>query len=189
MRKCCALVALFCINASGILPVLKGADATQRYYRVVCLVHLTGSGAAGDPIVPEYVGAGVAVAQAGAAAAIGRATSTTTATTNGPAQNPAPGPAPGAGQTSTGQRPAPTPAYTVARPGIIAWRMTRTDDGTMAIVHMVAVDHHAFDAVLADTRPEISVFEVGKTPTASIEAAMQSHKQGFSLANFQVVAQ
>ena len=67
--------------------------------------------------------------------------------------------------------------------------MTRTDDGTMAIVHMVAVDHHAFDAVLADTRPEILVFEVGKTPTASIEAAMQSHKQGFSLANFQVVAQ
>jgi hypothetical protein len=59
----------------------------------------------------------------------------------------------------------------------------------MAIVHMVAVDHHAFDAVLADTRPEIRVFELGKTPAATIEKELQSYKQGFSLANFQVVAQ
>lgn len=30
-------------------------DATQRYHRLICLVHLTGSGKKGDPNRPEYV--------------------------------------------------------------------------------------------------------------------------------------
>lgn len=67
--------------------------------------------------------------------------------------------------------------------------MEPTDDKSMAIVHMVAVNHHAFDPVLADTRPEILVFEIGKDSPAKIEAALQKYKKGFSLDRFKVVAQ
>jgi hypothetical protein len=46
--------------------------------------------------------------------------------------------------------------------GIVAWASQTTDDGTMAIIHIVAVDHNSFAAIFADTRPEIKVFEIGK---------------------------
>jgi len=61
---------LFVLNACGILLAQQGgADPAQRYFRLICLVHLTGSGQAGDPVVPEYVVQGTAVAQAAVAAA------------------------------------------------------------------------------------------------------------------------
>jgi len=69
MRRFCALLALFTVNAASVLPAQKAVDPTQRYFRLICLVHLTGSGKGGDPIVPEYVMEGVAVAQAAQAAA------------------------------------------------------------------------------------------------------------------------
>lgn len=75
------------------------------------------------------------------------------------------------------------------RNGIIAWSVQATDDNSMAIVHMVAVNHRAFDLVFADTRPEILVFEIGKDSQAKIEAALQKYKKGFSLDRFKVVAQ
>ena len=78
-------------------------------------------------------------------------------------------------------------AADATRAGIIAWSFQLTDDKNMAIVHMVAANHAAFNAVLADKRPEIRVFEIGKTP-AAIEAALQPFKKGFSLSQFQVVA-
>ena len=59
----------------------------------------------------------------------------------------------------------------------------------MAIVHLVAANHHAFDAILADKRPEIKVFEVGKDSRAAIEGALGPVKAGFDLSRFQVVAQ
>ena len=59
--------------------------------------------------------------------------------------------------------------------------MQKSDDGTMAIVQMVAADHHAFDSILADTRPEIRVFEIGKTDPATIQAEMQKYKQDTSV--------
>lgn len=74
------------------------------------------------------------------------------------------------------------------RQGIIAWSLQLTDDKKMAIVHMVAVNHHAFDAILADKRPEVKVFEIGKDSKAAIEGEMQKHKSGFDLSKFQVVA-
>jgi hypothetical protein len=58
----------------------------------------------------------------------------------------------------------------------------------MVIVHLVAVNHAAFNSILADTRPEVRVFEVGKQSKAAIEAALGQFKQGFSLDKFQVVA-
>ena len=177
MRRSLTVFVLLCLSAIGILPAMKGADPSQRYYRVICMVHLTGSGKAGDPVLPEYIAAGTAAAQAGVAAAASTLQATATATQSGTATGGKP------------PRPPVTPAFTVARPGIIAWSMQLTDDGKMAIVHMVAADHHAFDSVLADTRPEVKVFEVGKTPKADIEKAMQAYKKDFSLDSFQVKAQ
>lgn len=113
------------------------ADPAARYHRLVCLVHLTGSGKPSDPRVPEYVPA----------------------------------------------------AIDPGRTGIIAWSMQLADDGQMAIVEYVAVDRKAFTAILADKRPEIRVFEIGKTPAASIEAAMGEFKKGFTLSSLQVAAQ
>lgn len=113
-------------------------DSTQRYHRLICLVHFTGAGTKEDPRRPEYV---------------------------------------------------PGPSDKRDRSGIIAWSAVPTDDGQMAIIHVVAVDRHAFDAVFADTRPEIKVFEIGKDSRQAIEAFMQQHKAGFSLDLFRVVAQ
>lgn len=125
----------------GLLPLSvsgqHAVDPSMRYFRVVALVHLVGSGTLQDPVRPEYV---------------------------------------------------PT-AADAKREGIIAWGVQLTDDKKMAIVHMVAVNHHAFDQILGDKRPEVKVFEVGKTPKAAIEAAFGLAKAGFDLSKFQVVAQ
>jgi hypothetical protein len=96
----------------------------------------------------------------------------------------------GAGTLADPIRPEYVPAQADAtRQGIIAWSVLPTDDKKMAIVHLVAVNHHAFDQILADKRPEVKVFEVGKTPKAAIEAAFGLAKAGFDLSKFQVVAQ
>jgi hypothetical protein len=127
------LILLYC----AALPAQHAVDPSARYYRVIALVHWTGSGQAADAARPEYV---------------------------------------------------PT-IDDGTRNGIIAWSVQPTDDKSMAIVHMVAVNHHAFDSVLADTRPETLVFEIGKDSQATIEAALQKYKKGFTLDHFKVVAQ
>ena len=157
---------------------------------------MTGSGNAGDPIVPEYVVQGTTVAQAGIAA--NTATTTAGATMAGAATT----------STSQGGGPVPVTPKPVAplagtmvapvaappgpmssRPGILAWSMQLTDDGTMAIIHVVAADRNAFQAILADTRPEIRVFEIGKDTPAAINAALRQYKQNFDLDSFKVVVQ
>lgn len=112
-------------------------DPSMRYYRLVCLVHMTGSGKKGDPMRPEYVPMTV----------------------------------------------------DAKRQGIIAWSYVPTDVGHMAIIHIVASNRHAFDAILADKRPEIKVFEPGKVSQLLIEAELKLFKADFDLAKFQVVAQ
>ncbi len=57
----------------------------------------------------------------------------------------------------------------------------------MAIVHYVAADRGAFASILADTRPEIKVFEIGKDKQADIETFMQQYKKGFTLDSIKVV--
>jgi hypothetical protein len=164
--------ALFFLNVSGILLAQKGADPSQRYFRLICLVHLTGSGKQSDPIVPEYVTQGTAVAVTAAAAS----QSTTTSAANPPKAAATDGSPVGTG-----------PAPMASRPGYLGWAMQVSDDGKMAIIQIVAADHHAFDSILADTRPEIRVFEIGKTPPDQIQAEMQKHKANFDLTNFRVI--
>ena len=135
----------------------------------------------GDPIVPEYVVEGTAVAQAAQQAA---AASAATAT---PPQTPVQGPKAAVGtpqQPITSGPPAMSP-----RPGYLAWSMQISDDGKMAIIQIAAADHHAFDSILADTRPEIRVFEIGKDSASTIEKELQKFKKNFDLENFQVVVQ
>jgi hypothetical protein len=83
----------------------------------------------------------------------------------------------------------PGPSHTPSRDGIIAWGSTPTDDGKMVIIHVVAVNRHAFDTIFADKRPEIKVFEIGVDSQQTIEAFMQKHKAGFSLDRLRVMAQ
>ena len=80
-------------------------------------------------------------------------------------------------------------AETAARSGILSWSMQLTDDKNMAIVHLVAANPRAFDAVLNDKRPEIRAFTIGKDSKDTIEKEMQKYRKDFSLATFQVVAQ
>jgi hypothetical protein len=131
-----ALLALFSLSSSGLLAQ-HAVDPSQAFHRLICLVHVTGTGTDSDPIRPEYVPA-------------------------------------------IGAKP--------DRSGIIAWSFQLSDDGTMAIVHVVAADRGAFEKILADKRPEIRVFELGKVPRVLIEAEMRKYKANFSLDSLQVVA-
>ncbi len=166
MRGIIVAIVLFLGAGGAAFSQKKAADPTQRYFRLICLVHLTGSGKQGDPIVPEYVVAGTATAQAAITAAVGISKTTTAATPVTAAAPPL-----------------------SSRPGILSWSMQKTDDGKMAIVHIVAADPSAFAAILADTRPEIRVFQIGKDSKATIEATMRQYKKGFSLDSFEVFAQ
>jgi hypothetical protein len=111
------------------------APPEALYHRLICLVHLTGSGKLGDPRRPEYVPS----------------------------------------------------ALTGSRSEILAWAMQIADDGQMAIVHYVAADRTVFAPILADTRAEIRVFEIGKDKPEAIEAEMRKFKKDFTLADFKVV--
>jgi len=193
MRRFGIFLTLFVLNACGILVgQQRGADPAQRYFRLICLVHLTGSGQAGDPVVPEYVVQGTAVAQA----AVLAATNAAAANPRSNSGNTPPTPPATAGSAvrqrqataGTSDGPGPTaPVAMASRPGYLAWSMQKSDDGTMAIIHIVAADHHAFDSILADKRPEIRVFEIGKDSPDAIQAEMQKYKKDFNLNTFQVV--
>jgi hypothetical protein len=137
MRRKAKLLLVFLAVACAHLLAQHAVDPSQRYFRLICLVHLTGSGKRSDPIRPEYVPAKAA-----------------------PDRN-----------------------------GILAWSVQFTDDRKMAIVQYVAAYRSAFSVILADKRPEIRVFEIGKTPPAAIEAEMRKYKKDFSLESLRVYAQ
>ncbi len=131
---CSLLLTLFSESAFSQHAV----DPTQRYHRLICLVHFAGAGQNGDVVRPEYV---------------------------------------------------PGPADARSRDGIVAWSATPTDDRSMMIIQVVAVNRHAFDTILADTRPEVKVFEIGVDSRQTIEAFMQKYKANFTLDSLRVIAQ
>ena len=145
---------------SGIASAQHGVDPTHRYHRLICLVHLTGSGTQDDPILPEYA--------------------PQPANSASPVNSPSPANSTSPRGTSVGPTNT-SAAAVVARPGILAWSSQLTDDKKMVIVHYVAADRNAFASILADTRPEIRVFEIGLNTRAEIEAEMQKYKKGFNL--------
>ena len=59
----------------------------------------------------------------------------------------------------------------------------------MAILHVVAANRKALDAILSDKRADVRVFEVGKHGKESIETELKKYKKDFSLeVTVQVVA-
>jgi hypothetical protein len=68
-----------------------------------------------------------------------------------------------------------------SRSGILAWSLQLTDDKKMAIVQFVAADRKAFQSILADKRPEIRVFEIGKDGRNVVEAELKKFKKDFNL--------
>ena len=134
------LVSILTSGLTALAPDALGqqaVDPSQRYHRLICLVHFIGSGKQGDEVRPEYV---------------------------------------------------PKSTDKPSRSGIVSWSSLPTDDGKMAIIHIVSTDRNAFAAVFADTRPEIKVFAIGKEKPAAIEAAMQMYRKSFTLAAFRVMA-
>jgi len=53
MLRIAAFVVLVSILAGSVFAQ-QPVDPGQRYHRLICLVHLNGSGKKGDPIRPEY---------------------------------------------------------------------------------------------------------------------------------------
>ena len=121
----------------GVRSGQSPAPPEARYYRLICLVHLTGSGRHGDPRRPDFV--------------------------------------PSDGKAE--------------RNGIIAWSVQPTDDGNMAILHVVAANKKALDSILNDKRADVRVFEIGKHGKESIETELKKFKKDFSLEKFEVSAQ
>ncbi len=108
---------------------------SARYHRLICLVHLTGSGGNENPIRPEY-------------------------------------------GTSTLD----------AAHGVVAWKMLLSDDKKMAILHIVATDRKAFEAILSDKRGDVKVFEIGKDKKDDIEKELRKVSKGFDLSQLEVMA-
>jgi hypothetical protein len=136
MRRLISLFALVLSTFSGLLLGQHAVDPAHRYFRLIALVPLTGTGTRSDPIRPRYV---------------------------------------------------PNVGDALSRDGIIAWSSQLTDDGHKAIIHIAAVNHRAFDAILAD--PNVTAFEIGKADPAAIVTALQQFRQNFTLDSLKVVAQ
>lgn len=88
---------------------------------------------------------------------------------------------------SVAQVPGAAPASATAsttHTGIIGWQHVPSDDGTLALVELVAVDRSAFAALFASTDPRVQVFEVGASTQAQIQAAFQQKKASFSFSTF-----
>ncbi len=186
MRRTAAALVLI----GSMIPFLfgqKAADPTQRYFRLICLVHLTGSGKDGDPIIPEYVAEGTATAQAAIAAAAATAKDAAAASSQHGEMTPR-----AASPNPTGpSKPVSVvvPLSMSSRPGFLAWAMQKSDDGRMAIVHIVAADMRAFDGILNDKRPEVRAFLIGRDTPEEIEKELRHYKQDFRLADFNVRVQ
>ena len=92
----------------------------------------------------------------------------------------------GSGTAADPRRPqyAPAPG-SVSPDGIVGFTQVPTDDGKSAIVEFVARKRSALEPILSDTT--ITTYEKGTQSASAIEAALQKHKKGFSLVQFEVV--
>jgi len=98
----------------------------------------------------------------------------------------------GTGTTADPMRPdyAPMPLQpgtAASRDGIIAFSYVISDDGTLALAELVAVNRSAFKALLADTRPQVKVFLKGRDNPDDALAEFQKHKKGFTLSQLGVI--
>jgi len=71
-----------------------------------------------------------------------------------------------------------------SRTGIVAFHFIPSDDGTMAIVELVARDKAAFAPILASTVSGVLVFQRGQAGRAAIVAALKKYRKDFDLDTF-----
>ena len=94
----------------------------------------------------------------------------------------------GKGTMDDPKRPmfAPRPGEVDAgsRTGVVAFHFIPTDDGSMAIVELVARDKAAFGAILASNVSGALFFLKGRDDKAAVEAALKKYRKDFSLDAF-----
>lgn len=73
--------------------------------------------------------------------------------------------------------------------GIVGFSYQVSDDGRLAVMELAARDRSAFQALLNDRRPEVRVFERGKSRREEVEAEVRRHIRNFDLTQFGVRAQ
>ncbi|MBI5283283.1 MAG: hypothetical protein HY858_16480 [Candidatus Solibacter usitatus] len=83
----------------------------------------------------------------------------------------------------------PTPGVRPDGSGILGYSCLTSDDQRFALCEFVARDRTAFQALLADRRPEVKVFEKGLVPRAQIEAAFKALKPDFDLRRLEAYPQ
>jgi hypothetical protein len=97
----------------------------------------------------------------------------------------------GTGTKADPIRPAyvPAPPAPGAKPdpnGIIGYTSQMCDDHKHALVEFVARDRSAFKPMMADTRPDVRLFEKGRAKRADIEAEFKKWKKDFDLGTVHV---
>src|SRR5262249_2406796 len=80
----------------------------------------------------------------------------------------------------------PAPGAAPDQKGILGFTMQMCDDHKHALVEFVARDRSAFRQIMADTRPDVKVFEKGKARRGDIEAEVRKWKKDFDLDRMQV---
>jgi hypothetical protein len=77
---------------------------------------------------------------------------------------------------------APSPPGTPPSPdGILGYTMVLSDDGKHALAQFVARNRSAFKDLLEDNRPDVKVFEKGKSKREDIETEFRKYKKDFDL--------
>ena len=94
----------------------------------------------------------------------------------------------GSGTMDDPKRPMFAPAPGQVNPGstsgIVAFHFEPTDDGTMAIVELVARDKAAFQPILTTTVSGVQVFLRGRDDKATVESTLQKYRKDFTVDGF-----
>lgn len=68
--------------------------------------------------------------------------------------------------------------------GIVSFSYQLSDDGKFAVMEMVARDRREFWPVLGGSRPDVKVFERGRSDPAVVEAEIRKYLKDFDLSRF-----
>ena len=79
---------------------------------------------------------------------------------------------------------APAPGSPIDKGGILSYTFQESEDGRFALVEFVALDRAAFRGILAETRPDVKVFEKGKARREDIDREFRRLKANIDLSRF-----
>ncbi len=71
---------------------------------------------------------------------------------------------------------------------IVAFTYQLSDDGRTALVELVARDRAAFNEILKNGRPDVKIFQKGRSKREDIEREFRKHKKNFDLNSFMGVS-